>query len=100
MSTHTRIDEIAEGIYRISTAIPPEAMPGGFTFNQFLIAADEPLLYHTGLRRIFPDVCTAIERVLPISRLRHVAFSHYEEIPAHLAERVIKEAEAAKAAKA
>lgn len=78
MSTHTRIDEIADGIYRISTAIPPEAMPGGFTFNQFLIAADEPLLYHTGLRRIFPDVCTAIERVLPVSRLRHVAFSHYE----------------------
>lgn len=78
MSTHTRIDEIAEGIYRISTAIPPEAMPGGFTFNQFLIAGDEPLLYHTGLRRLFPDVCTAIERVLPISRLRYVAFSHYE----------------------
>ncbi len=74
----TRIDEIADGIYRISTAIPPQAMPGGFTFNQFLIADEEPLLYHTGLRRIFPDVKAAIERVLPVAQLRHVAFSHYE----------------------
>jgi flavorubredoxin len=74
----TRIDEIADGIYRISTAIPPDAMPGGFTFNQFLIAGEEPLLYHTGLRRTFFDVKAAIERVLPVAKLRHVAFSHYE----------------------
>lgn len=74
----TRIDEIADGIHRISTAIPPEAMPGGFTFNQFLIAGDEPLLYHTGLRRIFPAVRAAIERVVPVAKLRYVAFSHYE----------------------
>jgi flavorubredoxin len=74
----TRIDEIADGIYRISTAFPPEAMPGGFTFNQFLIADEEPLLYHTGLRRIFPAVRTALERVMPIAKLRYVAFSHYE----------------------
>lgn len=74
----TRIDEIADGIYRISTAIPPEAMPGGFTFNQFLIVDDEPLLYHTGLRRIFPAVQGAIETVLPLAKLRYVAFSHYE----------------------
>ena len=74
----TRIDEIADDIYRISTAIPPAAMPGGFTFNQFLIAGDEPLLYHTGLRRIFPAVRAAIERVVPVAKLRYVAFSHYE----------------------
>jgi flavorubredoxin len=74
----TRVDEIAEDVYRISTAIPPDAMPGGFTFNQFLVASDEPLLYHTGLRRIFPDVRAALERVLPVSKLRYVAFSHYE----------------------
>ena len=75
---NTRIDEIADGIYRISTPIPPAAMPGGFTFNQFLIADDEPLLYHTGLRKIFPDVRAALERVLPVAKLRHVALSHYE----------------------
>lgn len=75
---NTRIDEIADCIYRISTAFPADAMPGGFTFNQFLIADEEPLLYHTGLRRIFSDVKGAIERVLPVARLRHVAFSHYE----------------------
>ena len=74
----TRIDEIAAGIYRISTAVPPEAMPGGFTFNQFLIAGEEPLLYHTGLRRIFFDVKKAIERVVPVAKLRYLAFSHYE----------------------
>jgi flavorubredoxin len=73
-----RIDEIADGIYRISSALPPEAMPGGFTVNQFLIVDEEPLLYHTGLRRIFFDVKAAIERVLPVAKLRHVAFSHYE----------------------
>lgn len=78
MPPTTRIDEIAEGIHRISTAIPPEAMPGGFTFNQFLIEDEEPLLYHTGLRKLFPAVLAAVERVMPVDRLRHVAFSHYE----------------------
>jgi len=77
MST-TRIDEIADGIYRISTKVPPEFLPGGFTFNQFLIDDDEPLLYHTGLRKLFPAVRAAIERVLPVARLRHVSFSHFE----------------------
>jgi len=74
----TRIDEIAEGIYRISTPIPPESFPGGFTFNQFLIDDDEPLLFHTGPRRLFPLVCEAIASVMPVSRLRHVSFSHFE----------------------
>jgi len=53
-------------------------IPGGFTFNQYLIDDDEPLLFHTGLRRMFPLVRQAIERVLPPSRLRYVAFSHVE----------------------
>lgn len=78
MPPTTRIDEIADGIHRISTAIPPEAMPGGFTFNQFLIAGDEPLLYHTGLRQLFPNVRAAIEKVLPVARIRYLAFSHFE----------------------
>ena len=74
----TRLDEIADGIYRISTPVPPDAMPGGFTFNQFLVQDDTPLLYHTGLRQLFPLVCEAIERVLPVATLRYIGFSHYE----------------------
>lgn len=72
----TRIDEIADGIYRISTK--SDVVPGGFTFNQFLIADDEPLLFHTGLRRLFPHVRDAIRKVMPVEKLRHVAFSHVE----------------------
>lgn len=72
----TNIDEIAQGIYRIST--PVAALPGGFSFNQYLIVDEEPLLFHTGLRQSFPVVCEAIAAVMPIYRLRHVSFSHYE----------------------
>ncbi|QID17576.1 MBL fold metallo-hydrolase [Nitrogeniibacter mangrovi] len=74
----TRIDEIAEDIYRISTRIPPDAIPGGFTFNQFLVRDDAPLLFHTGPRKLFAMTQGAIERVLPASTLRYVAFSHFE----------------------
>jgi flavorubredoxin len=74
----TRIDEIADGVYRISTAIPPSDFPGGFTFNQFLIDDEEPLLFHTGLRQLFPLVREAIGSVLVPERLRYVAFSHVE----------------------
>ena len=72
----TTIDEIAPGIYRIST--PVSVVPGGFTFNQYLILDDEPLLFHTGLRRTFPLVREAVAAVMPVERLRHVSFSHYE----------------------
>lgn len=75
--TETAVDEIADGVYRISTPAP--AIPGGFSFNQYLVADDEPLLFHTGLRRMFPAVRAAIARVLPIERLRFVAFSHVEQ---------------------
>lgn len=75
-SDTTRIDEIADGIYRIST--PMDAIPGGFTFNQFLVVDDEPLLFHTGLRATFPAVRDAIARVLPPDSLRYVSFSHVE----------------------
>lgn len=74
----TRIDEISNGIYRICTPVPPDAMPGGFTFNQYLIQDDKPLLYHTGLKGLFPLVCEAIESVLPVESLRYIGFSHYE----------------------
>jgi flavorubredoxin len=72
----TRIDEIAQGIYRIST--PVTLLPGGFTFNQYLIADEEPLLFHTGPRRMFPLVSEAVASVVPLEGLRHVGFSHFE----------------------
>lgn len=74
----TRIDEITDGIYRISTPVPPEEMPGGFTFNQYLIIDDSPLLYHTGPRRMFSPICEAIDSVMPLESLRYIGFSHYE----------------------
>lgn len=75
----TRIDEISTGIYRIHTAVPPGLIPGGFSFNQYLIVDDEPMLFHTGARSLFPAVKQSIEKVLPVSRLRYIGFSHYEQ---------------------
>jgi flavorubredoxin len=72
----TNVYEIAEGVYRINT--PLSVVPGGFSFNQYLIVDDEPLLFHTGLRKIFPLVAEAVATVMPIERLRYVAFSHVE----------------------
>jgi flavorubredoxin len=72
----TSIDEIAGGIYRIST--PVSVVPGGFTFNQYLVTGDQPLLFHTGPRRMFAQVRAAIEAVMPVADLRHISFSHYE----------------------
>ena len=71
----TTVDEIADRIYRIST--PVHAL-GGFTFNQYLIADEEPLLFHTGPRRMFPLVREAVSRVIPIERLRYLGVSHFE----------------------
>ncbi len=73
----TRVDEIAPSIYRLSTFVP-EIGPDGFTFNQFLIDDDEPLLFHTGHRSMFQSVCEAIARVLPVSTLRWITFGHVE----------------------
>ena len=75
--TRTAIDEIADGIHRIHT---PVELPGGqrFSFNQYLLVDDEPLLFHTGPRRMFALVREAMAAVIPVERLRHVAFSHTE----------------------
>jgi flavorubredoxin len=73
----TTVDEIAPHIYRLSTFVP-EIGPTGFTFNQFLLDDDEPLLFHAGPRGMFPMVSEAIERVLPVGRLRWLAFGHVE----------------------
>ncbi len=75
-STGTNIHEIADGIYRINTPTP--LVPGGFSFNQYLILDEQPLLFHTGPRKMFPLVREAVENVMPVSRLRYVALSHFE----------------------
>jgi len=74
----TNVYEIADGIYRLSTPLPPAVFPGGFSFNQYLIADEEPLLFHAGLRRMFPLIREAVATILPVERLRYVAFSHVE----------------------
>ena len=73
----TNIHEIADGIYRINT---PVALPGAgqFNFNQYLIRDDEPMLFHTGPRRMFPLVREAIGHVLPVETLRYLTLSHFE----------------------
>jgi len=74
--TGTRVDEIADGIYRICT--PLDVIPGGFTFNSYLIADDEPLLFHTGYRKLFPITAEAVGKVLPVQNLRWAGGSHFE----------------------
>jgi flavorubredoxin len=73
----TRIDEIADRMFRLSTFVP-DIGPTGFTFNQFLIDDDEPLLFHTGPRGMFPLVSDAIGSVMALERLRWITFGHVE----------------------
>jgi hypothetical protein len=75
----TTVSEIAAGIYRISTPVPPGVVPGGFTFNQFLVVDEQPLLFHTGMRSLFPSVRDAVARVIDPATLRWVGFSHVED---------------------
>jgi flavorubredoxin len=74
----TKISEITDGIYRLSTFVPDIAPPAGFTFNQFLVLGDEPLLFHTGLRKMFPLSLSAVSRLIRPERLRWIAFGHFE----------------------
>jgi flavorubredoxin len=74
----TRISEIADGIYRLSTHVPDIAPPAGFVFNQFLVLGDEPLMFHTGLRKMFQLNRAAVSRIIPPGRLRWIAFGHFE----------------------
>src|ERR1700679_2700872 len=73
----TTVDEIAERIYRLSTFVP-DIGPTGFTFNQFLIDADEPAIFHTGPRALFSSVSKAITSVMALDRLRWITFGHLE----------------------
>ena len=76
--TGTRIDEVAPGIYRINTPLRIDAIPGGFNLSQYLIVDDEPMVFHTGWRRWFPFVSEAISKVIPLDRIRHIGYSHFE----------------------
>ncbi len=78
LHTRTNIQEIADGIYRINTPIAIPAGPGQFSFNQYLIVDDEPLLFHTGPRRLFTSIRDAVSRVIPVQTLRHIGLSHFE----------------------
>jgi flavorubredoxin len=74
----TNVHEIAHGIYRINTPISIPGGPGKFNFNQYLILDDEPMLFHTGPRRMFPLVQEAIGHVMQVTKLRYVGLSHFE----------------------
>jgi flavorubredoxin len=78
MTIDTRLDEIADGVYRISTDVVGLAPPPGISVNQFLVLAEEPLLFHTGFRSMFSATAAAVERVVPIKRLRWLSFGHVE----------------------
>jgi flavorubredoxin len=73
----TKVDEIAQGIFRFSTWVPG-ITEHGFTFNQFLLTGDEPFLFHCGMRQLFPLVSAAIAKVIPMERLRWISFAHIE----------------------
>ncbi len=73
-----RIDEIAAGIHRLSVYVPDIAPPAGFTFNHFLVRGDEPMLFHCGLRAMFPALSEAVARLIPVDALRWISFGHVE----------------------
>ena len=70
----TNVDEISDGIYRITTFVPD----AGMSFNQILVTGEEPLLFHTGMRALFPLVSEAVAGVLPLDQLRWISFGHVE----------------------
>ena len=73
----TKINEIAPGIFRLSTFIR-DVPPTGLAFNQFLVMGEEPLLFHTGMRGLFPLVREAVAKLMPPEKLRWISFGHYE----------------------
>ena len=75
--SNASIDKIAQDTYRINIAMP-DMIPGGFSFNQYLVVDEKPLLFHTGPKKLFPLIRQQIESVLPLADLRYIAFSHVE----------------------
>jgi flavorubredoxin len=74
----TRIDEIADGIFRLSTFVPEVNAPAGLTFNEFLIRGERPMLFHLGHKRMFPQIAAAVAKIVPIESLGVIAYSHVE----------------------
>jgi flavorubredoxin len=74
---NTNVHEIADGVYRLSTVVQ-EVAPGGFAFYQYLLTGDEPMLFHTGGRQLFPLVSQAVAKVMDVDRLRWISFGHVE----------------------
>jgi len=74
----TNVHEIAAGIYRINTPVTLPGGAGAFSFNQYLVLDDAPLLFHTGQRQLFPLVSEAVNALMPISKLRYLGLSHFE----------------------
>jgi len=76
--SRTNVHEVAAGIYRINTPVGPPGGAAQFSFNQYLVMDDAPLLFHTGLRQMFPLVREAIEAVMPVAKLSYIGISHFE----------------------
>jgi len=74
----TKIDEIAPDIFRLSTYVDAVAPPAGFTFNQFLVRGEQPFLFHTGMRQLFPLVSAAVGSLIGLEDLRWISFAHVE----------------------
>ena len=74
----TKVSEIGAGVFRLSTWVADVAPPAGFTFNQFLIQAEEPMLFHCGHRRMFPLISAAVASIMPLEKLRWISFGHVE----------------------
>jgi flavorubredoxin len=78
LRTHkTTVDEIADGVFRISTYLP-DVTDEGFTMNQYLLLAEDPLLFHTGPRQLFSDTIEFTGRAMRLERLRWISFGHVE----------------------
>jgi flavorubredoxin len=92
-----RLDEIADGIYRISVLVE-SFDPRPLTFNQFVVLADQPLLMHTGMRSIYPDVRQAVSRLIPLDDLCWVAFGHIEGDECGALDNLLRDAPGAKVA--
>jgi flavorubredoxin len=74
----TNVHEIADGIFRINTPVAIPGGPGKFSFNQYLIVDDAPMLFHLGQRQLFPLVREAVDAIMPVARLKYLGLSHFE----------------------
>jgi flavorubredoxin len=70
----TRVTEVADGTYQLTTVVPGVPV----VFNQYLVAGDEPLMFHTGHRSLFPSVSAAVSQVVPAGSMRWITFGHIE----------------------